>query len=206
MIDFCLICNREFKQDNILLSLILESAICNDCFTKLPFLIRSIKMGELNCFCLYKYDGIIKEMLMNFKVKGDIKLSNFFFSPFTLLLNWKYKGYVIVPIPSNKSSDKKRGFNHVYELAKELNLPILDCFYKKKMYKQSDRKYKDRKNIEKVIYMKNVRINSKQKYLIIDDILTSGSTMRRCFNLLKMRGAIHIKGLVVATNYYDYKK
>lgn len=204
--SICLVCNKEFKQNSLFLSLITDGEICINCFSELPFLLRNIKIDEVDCFCLYWYEGKIKEMLINYKVKKDKELRKLFLVPFKSVLRWKYKGYTVVFVPSNKASDRKRGFNHVHELAKELGLPIIDCFYKRKTYKQSDLKYKDRKKIEKVLFIKKEKIDPKRKYLIIDDILTSGSTMKRCVCLLKENGVKKIKGLVVATNFYNYRK
>ena len=84
-------------------------------------------------------------------------------------------------------------------MVKCLNLPIKDLFYKNTAYKQSSFKFKDRHKIEKVISLKeNAKIEN-IKYLIVDDIYTSGSTIKTFIKILINHGAKqeNIKALIV---------
>jgi len=65
-----------------------------------------------------------------------------------------------------------------------LGFILINMFYKNKEYKQSDHKYKDRHLIYNVIEIDKRLINPYKKYLIIDDIFTSGSTIKTIINLL----------------------
>ena len=100
--------------------------------------------------------------------------------------------------PSYINDDLKRGFNHVKEIAKTLNLEIIDCLTKIKEYKQSDRKMSQRKDIQKVIRIDKTKINSKDRLLIVDDVATSLSTIKAIIHLLPTKS--DIKVLILASN------
>ena len=68
----------------------------------------------------------------------------------------KYKNYFIVCAPSYKGDDKKRGFNHIKEVAKCLGLEIIDCLKKESNYKQSEKKLCKRNEIQKYIMLKQI--------------------------------------------------
>ena len=109
-----------------------------------------------------------------------------------------YKGYVIVPAPSSKIDDEKRGFNHVMEIYKSLGLPILPVLEKNSADKQSSKSKKKRLNIDKIIEGKNIEILYGKKVLVVDDIFTTGATMFKCVELVKEGRPKDIKALVVA--------
>lgn len=134
-------------------------------------------------------------------MKSDIALSMVFLSPFKNYLELIYKDYIILPIPSTLSSDKKRGFNHVKEIAKTLNLKVKEVFYKSKDYKQTSQRFEKRKEIKNVIKLKGT-LDKTKKYLLLDDVITSGSTIKTCVDLLKKQGIKHVKVLVISDNYH----
>ena len=80
--------------------------------------------------------------------------------------------------------DKKRGFNHVREIAKNLKLEFIDCLKKDSPYKQSNKKIKDRILIQENIKIDKSKINAKDRLLIIDDVATSLSTIKTIIHLL----------------------
>ena len=134
-------------------------------------------------------------------MKSDIALSMVFLSPFKNYIEFIYKDYIILPIPSTASSDKKRGYNHVVEIAKTLNLKVKEVFYKSKDYKQTSQRFEKRKEVMNVIKLKGM-LDKNKKYLLLDDVITSGSTIKACINLLKKQGIEHIKVFVVSDNYH----
>jgi len=57
-------------------------------------------------------------------------------------------------------------------------------FYKKENYKQSNLKYNERKNVEHIIDVIDKKKITNKKYLIFDDIYTSGSTLKTIIKIL----------------------
>ena len=110
----------------------------------------------------------------------------------------KYKGRKIICAPSYIEDDKRRGFNHVKEIAKNLNLKFIDCLAKESKYKQSNKKLKDRGLIQKNIKIDKKAINDKDKLLIVDDVATSLSTIKAIIHLLPTKN--DKKVFVLASN------
>lgn len=134
-------------------------------------------------------------------MKNDITLSGVFLSPFKNFIEHKYHDYIILPVPSTKKSDKKRGFNHIEEISKVLNLKTKKAFIKTQDYKQTSQRFENRKNIENVIKL-NIKLDKTKKYLLVDDVITSGNSIKTCLNLLRKQGINKVKVLVVSDNYH----
>lgn len=197
---YCLVCKKHFISHSFFLD-ISKINICQKCYHSLPILLKKEIMFGVECFFIYSYVYPIPELLKDLKIKNDIALSTIFLSPFRLILKSKYRGYIILPVPSNKGSDKKRGFNHINEIAKTLNLEICNAFYKKKVYKQSDKRMSERHMINKIIGCDFTKLNNNKKYLIIDDIMTSSNTIKACVECLLNQKFKKIKVLVIANNF-----
>ena len=89
-------------------------------------------------------------------------------------------------------------FLSVKEVAKLLNLEIVDCLSKSKKYKQSDQKYRDRSKIQEYIKIDKTKIKPTDKLLIVDDVTTSLSTIKAIIHLLPTNN--DKKVLVLASN------
>ena len=74
----------------------------------------------------------------------------------------------------------------------------MKLFYKKENYKQSDQSYSNRKNISKIIGLNLSEIDDLKRVLIVDDVLTSGNTLKTCASLLHKEGIKDIKLLTIS--------
>jgi predicted amidophosphoribosyltransferase len=113
-------------------------------------------------------------------------------------LKRKYRGYDVVCAPSNKDSELKRGFSHVEEMIKGLNLKIIRCFKKTKQWKQSNKHLEERANIQNIIKIDKSLLNGVKRVLIVDDVLTSGSTIKTMISQIPSN--IVKKVLVLSSN------
>lgn len=195
----CLICKNSIKNTNIILELN-GLDICKKCFNSLPLIFQKKMLFGVECFFMYSYVSPIKELLKDFKIKNDIALSNVFLGPYIDILRIKYKGYIVLCVPSTNKSNKERGYNHVEEIVRCLNLKTIKAFKKTKTYKQSDMKLQDRGKIKDIIKIDKSLIKKKNKYLIVDDIMTSGSSIEACVLKLQEVGVKKIAVLIVANN------
>lgn len=146
---------------------------------------------------VYNYDETIKQLINQLKNYHDIELAPIFLDRYVNILKAKYKNYVIVPAPSNKKDDETRGFNHVYEIFKCLNLPLLSCVYKKEEFKQAEQTPEDRFRTRDFLEIDNINLYGKN-ILIVDDVFTSGSTIRSMVELIKTKHPKRIEILIIA--------
>ena len=105
-----------------------------------------------------------------------------------------------MPIPSYYLEDEKRGFNHVVELYNRLKLPMLNIMEKTENVKQAKLKKKDRENIKNRFKCNDLKAIKNKKILIVDDVYTTGSSVRAIIDLLKAGKPKKIEVLVMAKN------
>lgn len=180
---------------------------CDKCFNVFSIKFYSFKVLGFSCLSLYDYDDEFRSKLYQLKGCYDIVIAKSFLETYARELSILYSGYIIVCAPSSKDDDMKRGFNHVIEIFKVLKLNLIEnVFYKEIAYKQSDQKFDDRKNIEKVIKINKIDLKDK-KILLVDDVITSGNTIKTCLNLLLNSGVKHIKILTLSVSkHYNLKR
>jgi competence protein ComFC len=165
-------------------------------------------------FCAVAYKGIVKKLIYNFKYKpylSDLQktLVELFYESIIqqeLFHSAKQNKLlpILIPIPLPPKRLRKRGYNHAKLLAEGLsqriNLKVLDALQRTRETKsQFGLKLKERKENLKDAFI----LDTKYKILdtnvfLVDDILTSGSTLSEAAGVLKRNGAKKVWGLVLA--------
>lgn len=168
-------------------------------------------------FCGVAYKGIVKKLIYNFKYKpylADLRnvLTDLFYE--SLIQNELFmktieqssnESMALVPIPLYAKRLRKRGYNHAKLLAEglseRLNLKSIDILKRTKDTKsQFGLKLEDRKkNIKNAFSISsNYLITQLPNIFLVDDILTSGSTLLEGARILKKNGAKKVWGLTLA--------
>ena len=182
---YCKSCFKEIKQHSFKSFFQKDSCLCDKCYEKFELKIKRLKIDNCKGVVLYKYNDFFKEKLFMLKGCGDIELSSIFLDKLKFFLHIIYKNFVIVPAPSYIDADEKRGFVHLEEIFKVLNIPIQKVLMKNADVKQSDLNFKERANIKNIIQLNEQSKLRGKKVLFVDDVFTSGSTCKACLNLLK---------------------
>lgn len=155
-------------------------------------------MEGCKALTLYEYDENMKELIYKFKGCYDYVLGELFLAPYQRYYHMKFKDYSVVCAPSYFSDNLLRGFNHVEAIFKSLKLPMIQCFVKVANIKQSSQISSRRKNIKNIIKLSNTKSVKNKKILLVDDIYTTGATMKRMISLLWQAGVKDIKIMVIA--------
>ena len=203
----CIFCGELLGFDN-------KVSICNECYGKIPFFDdRVYELGPLysfdNCICLCEYSGIIKDAIKRYKFYNKPA----YYRTFGKLLADKImrvttadKIDIIISIPLNKDRQNQRGYNQSYLISN----------YISKLLKISEKSYALGKvrntgvqslmnrnlraaNVEgayKVLYPEKVK---GRRVFLIDDILTTGSTLSECSRVLKESGAVEVTAVAIAS-------
>ena len=175
-----------------------HNVLCEDCFSKMRAKFKSFHIDNIKGLAIYDYNDTIKELIYKYKGCYDIELKDVFLYRYLTYLRFIYRGYVVIPAPSYHIDDEKRGFNHVVEIFKTLQLEMLTIIHKNQPHKQSDHTSIGRMDITHVLDIdKNVSLKGKN-ILLVDDILTTGSTLVACIDLLKKKHPKRIEILVIA--------
>lgn len=144
---------------------------------------------------IFKYEGIIRYLLLNYKFKEKPYISKTFIQ-FILKdkkIFDKIKMYdKIIPVPVSKNRYNQRGYNQSALLSKEISKKtgiayVDDVLQKDKdIIEQSKLNKEERlKNIQGVYDLVNKRKLYKKKILLVDDIYTTGSTVNECARVLR---------------------
>ncbi len=191
-------CFNEIKIDNLHALLHPDINICDRCLTLLSPIRKSEKINGVSGEYLFTYSDYMKEKIYTLKGCGDIELAKAFLNYFKDELISKYRGYILVPAPSDERDNQERGFNHAIEIFKTLNLPILPIIKKKINYKQSDLNKEERNKVINRLEISNLEKIHNKKVLFVDDISTTGATLKASLSLIKKGQPKRLHFLIVA--------
>ncbi|WP_109833064.1 ComF family protein [Reichenbachiella versicolor] len=200
-----------------------EQTLCLHCLKDLPKtnyhlvvnnpLILQLKLAakidSANAFLHFTKNGVAQKLLHRLKYKDQIAVG-------TVLGRWfaeDIKDYVsrenieiIVPIPLHPSRRLKRGYNQAEVIAKGmkeiLNLPINNFSLRRRRKSQSQTK-KDRvhrwKNTNDLYFLVKEESLIGKRVLLVDDVITTGSTITGAVELLKSVGTSYVSIACIAT-------
>lgn len=192
LVDACYQCGVSLK--------VTESIICEQCASSAP---------PFNRVCaLFKYQQPIIKLIGSLKFGQQLYpgalLGNLLCDE--IKRNWylnKDLVQVILPMPLHVSRHRKRGYNQAVELArplaKALDLPLDQ--YMCERVKNTKAQAKLNKEQRYLNLQTAFAINMKQRYkhvAIVDDVITTGSTVRALSNALRAAGVDQIDVWCVA--------
>ncbi len=198
--SICRMCFKDIKNNGLSTFIHNDDFLCPECFNKFNLNISRFKIAGIYGWGLFNYDETIRKSLYQLKGCFDIEIAPIFLYRISLELRAKYSDYYIVPMPSWKDDDEKRGFNHVIEIFRVLHLPILPILYKKQNIKQALQKRWNRCEMIENIGIISESICTNKKILLVDDVMTSGSTLLGAIKVVTKCKPRDVKILVLARN------
>jgi len=186
----CLGCKKE------------NEILCSDCLLKInrpdtPYL------NGIHIASNYQ-DAVLKKTLWMLKYQGVKQLAK----PLAELIReriWKKletENWLVVPVPLSKKKLRNRGYNQAEMIAKELSDNVQADILFKKFHTKSQVEVKNKEerlaNIIGSFEVRNHETIRGKKIILIDDVLTTGATMREAKKVLKQAGAKKVIGVVVA--------
>ena len=193
----CKLCFKDIKGVNLFNLVHPETCICRTCFKDIVGRFITFRVSGYKALAVYHYDEKIQSLIYQLKGCFDIEIADVFLSRYKDELNLMFHNFVMIPVPSYYKDDLKREFNHVVEIFKILKLPMQKILRKTKGVKQANSTSKQRKDISKYLTIKNSDLSGK-KVLIVDDVYTTGSTMKAAIKLVEKLHPKTIKVLVIS--------
>lgn len=146
---------------------------------------------------LFYYNKGMKEWLARFKYRGDYHLVHCFASEIRAEIQLMAPDR-IVPIPLSEERLKERGFNQAKALIEEAGFAAEELLGRIHTEKQSKKSRTERIHLPEVFYMIRPVSLAGETILLVDDIYTTGSTLRHAAKVLKNYGAQTVLALTLA--------
>ncbi|WP_080873249.1 ComF family protein [Oceanobacillus timonensis] len=150
-------------------------------------------------FSIFNYNAAIRDMIRQWKYRGDYVLREIFRkelqSAFKKQFADKYPQIAVVPIPISENRMRERGFNQSLALAEMLACPINHVLGRRSGEKQASNNRKERLKRDNPFFIIKPL---KQTALIVDDVYTTGTTVRQAAQQLKLHGCPAVYVLTVA--------
>ena len=168
---------------------------CKECKSDMPpyGVFQGVNDGYRCCSPLV-YDGKFRNALILFKFKRKKQYTKAFARIMYEQVQKSYPDYVfdyITYVPMHRKDKKKRGFNQSQLLAKELSkLMNIGCFSTLVKIKQTTPQHKlegkeRRTNLRGAFKIIDKSLINGRHILIVDDVVTTGSTLYECSKTLE---------------------
>ncbi len=194
--DLCVVCKERLGEG--------EQHICTDCLLLLPktnFHLQPdnrmeqsfagrIPFEHIAAYAYFVKGGSIQQIIHELKYNRNPSIGVFMGE--LCGENLKGSGFVadidyLVPVPLHPKREKKRGYNQSLEICKGISnitgIPIDNQTLIRKVNNQSQTKNSrfDRwKNVEDIFSLTNPEAFQDKHILLVDDVITTGSTLESC--------------------------
>ncbi len=145
---------------------------------------------------IYTYNEFMRETMATFKYRGDYEIVHAWKEPLRKAFQEHFPTKItIIPIPLARQRWNERGFNQAEAIAHQLGQPLSGILIRTTERKQSKRTRWER--IESANPFQLIG-SPPENILLIDDIFTTGTTIRQAAQTLKEQGAKQISSLTLA--------
>ena len=211
----CLYCGRRLTED--------EQFLCLHCFCELPrthyyrrtynpvlkLFTGFFRINEIATFLFFEREGKVQKLVHAFKYYGNKQLASYLGR--VAALEMKSDGLfndidMLIPVPLHPKKQRKRGYNQSEWIAKGIELvyqkPVRCDFLHRNIDTDSQTRktvYERNLNVEEIFSLKNADLLEGKHVLLIDDVLTTGATIRACIHALSTVQDIRISIFTLTT-------
>ena len=191
---FCQVCSRPYTGE------MGAPFSCPDCEDHPP---------AFDCVATrYQANSIVRDLIHRFKYSGEFHLRQ-------LLANWLEEALsdprisqepfdALVPVPLHATRIRERGYDQIAALvevvAKRSHRPVWSCL-RRSRYTESQTRFSRKERLQNLRNAFELRKGTSvlgKRLLLVDDVLTTGSTLDECARILKAHGAKSVRAITVA--------
>lgn len=200
-----------------------KAGICEQCLKKLPLIgdgnrclwcglpltsennicmrCRSVEEHSISNFPLAIYEGVIKELIHLYKFQNQTEIAITFAKLAAETYFMKFSGRIVVPAPPRRGKIKRTGWDQIELIVrimeKRYGIPVSRILKRKDNKEQKKLDFDQRQsNLQESLYAG--RAIDFDKYLLFDDVFTTGTTLKCCAKVLKQEGVDDIQGMTLA--------
>lgn len=158
------------------------------------------RYGMQGLWSIYEYEGLMQKIIKAIKYRFCGELIGVVLEDLEID---RPKIDLIVPVPLHWYRENWRGFNQAEVLARNLGerwgVEVVEALVRKKATKPvAEMEAEERRQVVKGIFEVRKKVKGK-RILLVDDVFTTGSTMKEAARELRKSGAVVVRGFVLAS-------
>lgn len=164
-----------------------EDAVCGECLTSPPAFSRTL--------IPFRYQFPVDGMISRYKYNRQRRFARPLIAGLAHYLNLKDPALpdALIPMPMHPKRHRKRGFNQAQDIAehvgKALGIPVAGHIVKRKHATRSQRELTREQRLTNLQGVFEVCAKVPERIAIVDDVVTTGATVRALSSTLKNAGA-----------------
>ncbi|WP_262173804.1 ComF family protein [Saccharococcus sp. Marseille-Q5394] len=195
----CLLCEQKLASTpswQSLFAIETTSLICENCsksFNRVDIKEEGDVVDQLTS--IYTYNEAMREYLHQYKFLQDVALAGVFANE--LRGELARKDVIVVAIPMHPQKKVERTFSHVEEMLAAARIPFVDLLIKTNTEVMGEKTKEERLSMRNLFSIKPVSDIRKTTYILVDDIYTTGTTLRHAATVLKEAGARRVEAVTL---------
>lgn len=184
------------------------TALCQGCHHDLPWRLQPICLDQTDIHIIFDYQWPIDRLLHLFKYQQRLDLLPILRA--ALQQQPRLEVDAIVAMPCSATRLRQRGYNQAHVIAQQLSqlwqLPIWPHLHRIKHQPAQQRLDRaERLSNLQDAFAVTPQEQPPTRLLLIDDVLTTGSSFCSAASTLRQAGAVHLQGLIIASHHQTSK-
>jgi predicted amidophosphoribosyltransferase len=170
---------------------------------------RGVEYGFDSAWPLFRYAGVVRSLVLAYKSGQRRSLALFFAEAIAQVLQDRFPGRIVVPVPPRPGKVRRKGWDQVEDLARILERR--HGVIVRRILIRADGKQQKALDLEgRAANMRGkigiVRAKHGQPCIIpadpvlLDDVLTTGATLSECARALKAAGSVRVDAVAIAAD------
>lgn len=206
---FCVVCKNRLEPE--------LNLICQECWQSLPRLKHveaDLKSPHITRFlAIWEFNDAIQRLIHEIKFFGKKSLAKPIGEELAKTVSAESEFMAadwVIPVPLHRTKLRERGFNQSLLLSEQISertgIPVNEKALRRIRYTKPQSKLTAIErdwNVRGAFKVKNSDELAGKKVILVDDVLTTGSTMKACAEALKSAGVRKVLALTAAATLID---
>lgn len=201
---YCLLCERPLQQQASWVWLFQKRSLYEACPACMAKFERVEGQPYDEAETLFYYNDAMRDYVHRYKFGLDVALAHVFKHDLRAVLK-KYKNATFVPIPLHEQKLPQRTFSQVDELLKAAQVPFIHLLEKMTLDSQSEKSHIERKQTVTLFRRNRTNLKKDAHVVLVDDIITTGTTIRLARETLEADGFTNISAVVLISARFRKK-